>query len=96
MTMQQAIEAPKMSSEHFPGFFAPHDYALRRLRVEPRVGEPVLAELRRRGHDIDVAPDWSEGFVSGVERDDATGRLEAGVDPRGSKSETFPSFALAW
>jgi gamma-glutamyltranspeptidase/glutathione hydrolase len=96
MTMQQAIEAPKMSSEHFPGFFAPHDYALRRLRIEPRVGEPVLAELRRRGHDVDVAPDWSEGFVSGVERDEATGRLEAGVDPRGSKSEVFPSFALAW
>jgi gamma-glutamyltranspeptidase/glutathione hydrolase len=96
MTMQQAIEAPKMSSEHFPGFFAPHDYALRRLRVEPRVSEPVLAELRRRGHDVDVAPDWSEGFVSGVERDEATGRLEAGVDPRGSKSETFPSFAFAW
>lgn len=96
MTMQQAIEAPKMSSEHFPGFFAPHDYALRRLRVEPRMGEPVLAELRRRGHDVVVAPDWSEGFVSGVERDEATGRLEAGVDPRGSKSETFPSFALAW
>jgi gamma-glutamyltranspeptidase/glutathione hydrolase len=96
MTMQEAIEAPKMSSEHFPGFFAPHDYALQRLRIEPRVGQEVLAELRRLGHDVDVAPDWSEGFVSGVERDEATGRLEAGVDPRGSKSETFPSYALAW
>jgi gamma-glutamyltranspeptidase/glutathione hydrolase len=96
MSMQQAIEAPKMSSEHFPGFFAPHDYALRRLRIEPRVGERVLGELRQLGHDVDVAPDWSEGFLSGVELDEATGLVEAGVDPRGSKSETFPSFALAW
>jgi gamma-glutamyltranspeptidase/glutathione hydrolase len=96
MTLQEAIEAPKLSSEHFPGFFAPHDYALRRLRIEPRVGDGVLAELARLGHDLDVAPDWSEGFVSAAEIDERRGVVEAGFDPRGSRSEVFPSFALAW
>jgi gamma-glutamyltranspeptidase / glutathione hydrolase len=56
----------------------------------------VIDELRRRGHDVDVAPDWSEGFVSGAQLDEASGVLEAGCDPRGSKSECFPAFALAW
>jgi gamma-glutamyltranspeptidase/glutathione hydrolase len=56
----------------------------------------VLDELRRRGHELDVAPDWSEGFVSGAQIDEARGLLEAGCDPRGAKSECFPAFALAW
>ncbi len=95
MTLQEAIEAPKLSSEHFPGFFAPHDHFVNRVRVEARVGKKVLDELRRRGHDVDVAPDWTEGFISGAELY-PDGRLEAGCDPRGSKSETFPSFAFCW
>ena len=28
MPLQEAIEAPKFSSEHFPSFFAPHDFYL--------------------------------------------------------------------
>ncbi|WP_239405705.1 gamma-glutamyltransferase family protein [Frankia sp. Cj3] len=96
MTLQEAIEAPKFSSEHFPGFFAPHDYALRRLRVEPRVGPQAVADLRRRGHDVELAPDWSEGFLSGVELDEDRGSVEVGFDPRGSKSAVFPSFGFAW
>lgn len=96
MSLQQAIEAPKLSSEHFPGFFAPHDFALQRLRIEPRVGDSVLASLRSRGHELDVAPDWSEGFVSGAELSEDGRTVEVGFDPRGAKSEVFPSFGFAW
>ena len=39
MPLQAAIEAPKFSSEHFPGFFAPHDFYPNKLRVEPEIGE---------------------------------------------------------
>jgi gamma-glutamyltranspeptidase/glutathione hydrolase len=93
--MQDAIEAPKLSSDHFPGFFAPHDHRANYVRIEPRFGTPALDELRRRGHDIEVTPDWTEGFVSAAEMH-GDGRLEAGCDPRGAKSETFPSFAYVW
>jgi len=96
MTLQEAIEAPRLSSEHFPGFFAPHQGVPNRIRVEPRLGSKVLEELKRRGHDVDVAPDWSEGFVSAIELDEARGMMEAGCDPRGSKSECFPAFAYCW
>jgi gamma-glutamyltranspeptidase / glutathione hydrolase len=96
MSLQDAIEAPRLSSEHFPGFFAPHQGEPNRVRIEARFGAKVIDELRRRGHDVDVAPDWTEGFVSGAQLDEASGVLEAGCDPRGSKSDCFPAFALAW
>jgi gamma-glutamyltranspeptidase/glutathione hydrolase len=96
MTIQEAIEAPKLSSEHFPGFFAPHIGFRNRVRVEARVGADVLDGLRARGHDVEVAPDWTEGYVSAAQIDEATGMLEAGCDPRGSKGETFPAYAFAW
>lgn len=96
MTIQDAIEAPRLSTEHFPGFFAPHRGVPNRVRIEARFGAKVIDELRRRGHDIDIAPDWTEGFVSAAQLDEQTGLIEAGCDPRGSKSECFPAFAYAW
>ncbi|HEX4637258.1 MAG TPA: gamma-glutamyltransferase family protein [Rhizomicrobium sp.] len=95
MSLQEAIEAPKFSSEHFPGFFAPHDFFLNRVRIEPGVGTSVFEELRDRGHELDIAPGWSEGFLCAAERNLESGVLEAGCDPRGTKSEVFPSCALA-
>jgi gamma-glutamyltranspeptidase / glutathione hydrolase len=96
MSIPEAIEAPRLSSEHTPGFFAPHASEPNRVRIEPRFGAKVLEELRRRGHDLDVAPDWSEGFVSCAAFDEDTGLIEAGCDPRGSKAECFPASALVW
>jgi gamma-glutamyltranspeptidase/glutathione hydrolase len=96
MTVQDAIEAPRLSTEHFPGFFAPHQGVPNRVRIEARFGAKVIDELRRRGHDIDLAPDWTEGFVSAAQLDEETGLIEAGCDPRGSKSECFPAFAYVW
>jgi gamma-glutamyltranspeptidase/glutathione hydrolase len=95
MTLQEAIEAPKFSSEHFPGFFAPHDFYPNRVRLEPAIGTSVFEELKDRGHELDVAPAWSEGFMCAAERNPESGMLEAGCDPRGTKSEVFPSCALA-
>lgn len=95
MPVQVAIEAPKFSSEHFPGFFAPHDNFLGRLRIEERVGETVLKDLSALGHDVSVGPGWSEGFLLATERRD-DGMLEAGCDPRGTKAEVFPAAAAAW
>jgi gamma-glutamyltranspeptidase/glutathione hydrolase len=96
MSIPEAIEAPRLSSEHTPGFFAPHANEPNRTRIEARFGSKVLDELRRRGHDLDVAPDWTEGFVSCASWDPDTGLIEAGCDPRGAKAHCFPAFAAAW
>lgn len=95
MSLQESIEAPKFSSEHFPSSFAPHDFFLNRLRVEPGVGDSTITDLRKRGHIVDVALAWSEGFLCATERNLHSGVLEAGCDPRGTKSEVFPACALA-
>ena len=95
MPLQHAIEAPKFSSEHFPGFFYPHDSIRNRLRIEESVGQAALDGLHALGHELDVGPAWSEGFIAATERH-PTDMLEAGVDPRGTKSEVFPACALAY
>ena len=96
MPLQAAIEAPKFSSEHFPALFHPHDFYLNRLRIETSVGRDTLDGLAKYGHDLDLAPPWTEGYLCGTERHPETGVLEAGSDPRGNKSEVFPAFALAY
>ena len=96
MSIQAAIEAPKFSTEHFPAFFSPHDYFLGRLRIEPEVGAKTVGELARRGHDIDVAPSWSEGFLCAARRDPMSGAIEVGADPRGNKAEVFPAAARVY
>ncbi len=95
MPLQAAIEAPKFSSDHFPALFHPHDFFLNRLRVEESVGEETLAGLEAHGHELSVAPAWTEGFLCGCERNLETGVLEAGSDPRGTRAEVFPAYALA-
>ncbi len=96
MPINEAIEAPKFSSEHFPALFHPHDFFLNRLRAEESLGSEVLDGLSMRGHDVDPAPAWTEGFLCATERNLATGVLEASADLRGTKSDVFPAYALAF
>ena len=94
-TLAQAIDAPRWSSESFPGFFAPHDVFPNRVRLERSLAEAFGASLAARGHEIVVGADWTEGFVVAVERDPVSGTLSAAVDPRGTKAEIFSPAALA-
>jgi gamma-glutamyltranspeptidase / glutathione hydrolase len=51
--------------------------------VESRLGEPAIAELRRRGHTVTVADGWSLGRLSAVSVDPESGVLRAAANPRG-------------
>jgi gamma-glutamyltranspeptidase/glutathione hydrolase len=81
MNLQQAIDAPAFHTDHFPSSFWPRRSAPRSLAAEARLGEPALAELRRRGHEVTVMPPWSLGRLSAVGRD--RGFLYAGANARG-------------
>lgn len=96
MSLQQAIEAPKVSSEHFDGFFAPHNRFNRRLRVEQQIDSATIDQLLKIGHEIDLAPMWTEGYLNAVSREPESGVLEAATDPRGARGDVFPGTALAW
>ncbi len=51
--------------------------------VEGRLNGHVVAGLRARGHDVQVAGDWSQGRLSAAGRDPETGFLKAAANPRG-------------
>ena len=81
MNLQQAIDFPSFHSAHMPSSFYPRLAQPRVLDVESRVGTPVIEELRRRGHLVNVRPAWSLGRVSAVAR--RNGVLYAAANPRG-------------
>jgi gamma-glutamyltranspeptidase/glutathione hydrolase len=81
MNLQQAIDFPAFHSAHFPSSFYPRDAHPGRLDVESRVGDEAVAELCRRGHDVQVQPPWSLGRISAVAR--RGGMLYAAANPRG-------------
>lgn len=96
MEVQDAIEAPRFSSAHFPSSFYPHNAVPGLLRIEGRVAAEIRRELEARGHRIEVREDWSEGDVLGICVDVEKGTLRGGADPRGEQSKRMPSYALAW
>ncbi|WP_329585463.1 gamma-glutamyltransferase [Kitasatospora sp. NBC_01250] len=83
LDLQGAIDAPNWHQESFPSSFHPHAMHPAQVTVEARVGDDVLAELRRRRHRVRVAGAWSEGRLCAVARDPRTGILSAAANPRG-------------
>ena len=68
MNLQEAIDAPAWHSEHFASSFWPREARPGVLVIESRVGETAIKELRRRGHEVEVGPDWSEGRLTAASR----------------------------
>ncbi|MFB7498534.1 gamma-glutamyltransferase family protein [Streptomyces sp. NPDC056161] len=83
LDLQGAIDAPNWHNDSFPSSFYPRGRNPGSVTVESRTDPAVVAELRRRGHDVTVGPDWSEGRLCAVARDPATGVLSAAANPRG-------------
>ncbi|MEU1479363.1 gamma-glutamyltransferase [Streptomyces sp. NPDC005760] len=83
LDLQGAIDAPNWHNDSFPGSFYPRGMRPGSLTVESRTDPGVVAELRRRGHDVTVGEPWSEGRLCAVARDPETGVLSAGANPRG-------------
>jgi gamma-glutamyltranspeptidase/glutathione hydrolase len=96
MSVQEAIEAPRFSTAHFPSTFYPHNARPGVLRVEERIDPAVRAELSARGHQVEVRPPWCEGHVLGIRFDPARRLLEGGADPRGQMAVVMPAQAIGW
>ncbi|MFD5118822.1 gamma-glutamyltransferase family protein [Streptomyces sp. NPDC058385] len=83
LDLQGAVDAPNWHNDSFPGSFFPRGMRPGSVTVESRVGEDVVEELRRRGHEVTVGEPWSEGRLCAVARDPETGVLSAAANPRG-------------
>lgn len=83
--LQRAIDAPAFHTDHLTASFWPRDVAPLVLTLESRFGEDVVAELRRRGHDVHVGGPWSEGRLSACSFEMIGGvpMIHAAANPRG-------------
>ncbi len=92
MTVQQAIEAPRIAPFNFPNSFSPNIYLPARLCLEEQIDASILQALAHMGYDIQRWPvrAFFAGAVCAIRRDARTGMLHAGGDPR------RPTYALAW
>jgi gamma-glutamyltranspeptidase/glutathione hydrolase len=81
MNMQESIDAPAWHSEHFPISFWPRTARPGVLVVESRVPVATINELRKRGHEIEIGPAWSEGRLTAASR--VGERRRAAANPRG-------------
>jgi len=89
MNPQQAVEAPRFSTQTLVNSFYPRVYRPGQLNVEAGIPESTRAELRARGHAVSEIGACGVGAVV-TRRDRSTGVLSAGADPR------RPTYALAW
>jgi gamma-glutamyltranspeptidase/glutathione hydrolase len=73
LALQDAIEAPR--ARLWDG---------RRVQAEGRIAPDVVAGLRARGHDVEVAEPWMmpAGSMQGIVLDPGSGRMTGGADPR--------------
>jgi len=85
MSVDEAMAAPRFSTEHFIGSFGQDAPKLGSLSLHERIGEQVRKELERRGHEVKTTPhniggvamlsiDLKTGLVRGA------GAAVAGVD----------------
>jgi gamma-glutamyltranspeptidase/glutathione hydrolase len=81
LNLQEAIDLPLFHTQHFPSTFYPREANLGHLAVEESIGESVLADLIRRGHNLERAPAWTIGRLTAAEKG-ADGLLRAAATPR--------------
>ncbi|MBI1170018.1 gamma-glutamyltransferase family protein [bacterium] len=79
--LQEAIDAPLFHTAHFQASFYPRATEPGHLMVEPALGEATIADLRARGHRVEVAEPWTVGRLTAAQRD-AGGLLRAAATPR--------------
>ena len=81
LNLQEAIDAPEFHTDHLISSFYPRRIVPRSLALESRFPRAVIDELRARGHEVTVEPEWSLGRVTAVQK--ADGQLLAAANPRG-------------
>ena len=91
MDVQDAIDVPAFHTTHAPSSFYPRDSHPRHLDLEGRVPAAVADELRARGHEVQVGPDWSLNYTTAITYDPARRLIEGGASSRGERC-----YAIGW
>jgi gamma-glutamyltranspeptidase/glutathione hydrolase len=91
MNPQEAVEAARFETLHLVSSFDDHRFQPGLLQMEERIGAAVIDELRRRGHRVEVRPDYHPGSAPTIVMYDPAKRtISAGADVRRGR------YAVAW
>jgi gamma-glutamyltranspeptidase/glutathione hydrolase len=91
MNPQEAVEAARFDTQHYVSSFDDHEFLPGSLNIESRIPEKTIADLKTRGHKVNVQTPW--GTLSSptvIMFDPQTGVSSAGADPRRGR------YAVAW
>ncbi len=91
MNPQEAVEAARFDTQHYVSSFDDHEFLPGSLNLESRIPEKTIADLKARGHKINVQSAW--GTLSSpavIIYNPQTGVSSAGADPRRGR------YAVAW
>jgi gamma-glutamyltranspeptidase/glutathione hydrolase len=85
MNLQEAIDCPAFHTEHMPSSFWPRAAKPGLVALEGRFPTTTVEALRKRGHQVQVGEDWSEGRLSACAAEQTPEGivLKAGANPRG-------------
>jgi len=83
--LQAATEVPTFHSDHFASSFTPRTHRPGVLVVEAGCDPAAVADLRRRGHEVEVVPAHSMGNKICIVGLDG-GLVRAGAGPRGRQA----------
>ena len=81
LNLQEAIDLPLFHTTHFPASFYPRQRQPGHIMVERSVGSAALAELRKRGHEVEEVEEWTVGRLTCAKRE-KDGILKAAATPR--------------
>jgi gamma-glutamyltranspeptidase/glutathione hydrolase len=81
MDAEEAVEAPRFQTRHLVSSFDNHAMNPGDLRVDDRLPDSVVEDLKARGHRIRIRPRWASGSAPVMIRMLPNGVLEAGADP---------------
>jgi len=90
LNAQAAVERPRFQSEHLVESFDNHEMKPGVLYLDERIPAAVAAELKRRGHLVEIKPRTDSGSAPVMIRFYPSGAIEAGADP------FYYRFAQAW
>jgi len=91
MNVQEAVEAPRFQTLHLVSSFDDHRFNPGVLNVEDRIVKDVVADLRARGHKVEIQAAFGNPSAPVVVRFRSdNGVIEGGADPRRGR------YALGW
>ena len=91
MNPQQAVEAARFETRHFVSSFSDHTFSPGSMTLEKRMGEALAAEMKRRGHKVEISDDFAPSAAPTIVIfDPKTKLIQAGADVRRGR------YAMGW